>query len=232
MIDAALTGKIISTKRKEKGLTQLQLAQLLNISNRTVSKWENGDGFPDITLLPDIAQQLDITIDELLTGVKPEPIIEIREIEIKSDKNDYKKSREKFLISEIIAFCFSIGANAIGGTTELMLFKLRPFYAFIEIYLMVATVVLFIAAIIIFLTGYVKFKADTNKINAGILTELYAFTVITSITPAFTAFRILSRLFTDTGYFLRYAFLVIYIIALIAFTVIMVKKIRSIKNDD
>lgn len=230
-MDAKVTGKIINTKRKEKGLTQLQLARLLNVSNRTVSKWENGDGFPDITLLPDISKELDVTIDELLTGVKPEPIIEIRNPKNGSDKNDYKKSRSKFLIAEIIAFCLSIGANAIGGTTELMFFDLRPFYAFIEIYLLVATVVLFITAIIIFLIGFVKFKTDNEKVSAGIMTEIYIFTVITAVTPVFIGFRVLSWLFTDTGYFLRYAFLAVCIIALISFTVFTIKKIRSIKNE-
>jgi len=230
-MDAKVTGKIIYAKRKEKGLTQLQLAGLLNVSNRTVSKWENGDGFPDITLLPDISKELDVTIDELLTGVKPEPVIEIREAESKSDKNDYKKSRSKFLIAEIIAFCLSIGANAIGGTTELMFFNLRPFYAFIEIYLLVATVILFIAAMIIFLIGFVKFKTDNEKVSAGIMIEIYIFTVITSVTPVFIVFRVLSWLFTDTGYFLRYAFLAVCIIALISFTVFTIKRIRSIKNE-
>lgn len=230
-MDAKITGRLINEKRKEKGLTQLQLAELLKVSNRTVSKWENGDGFPDISLLPDISKELDITIDELLTGVKPEPVIEIREIEIKNDKNDYKKSRSKFMISEIIAFCLSIGANIIGGTTEVMFFNLYPFYAFIEIYLLVVTVILFIIAIIIFLTGFVKFKSDNDKLNTGILVEIYAFTVITSITPIFTIFRFLCKRYTDTGYFLRYAFLAVCVIALIVFTIIMIRKIRSAKNE-
>lgn len=62
------TGAFIALLRKEKGLTQTALAQKLNISNRTVSKWENGDGFPDITILPEIADILDVTVDELLAG--------------------------------------------------------------------------------------------------------------------------------------------------------------------
>ena len=70
-MDAKLTGKLISEKRKEKGLNQIQLGELLNVSNRTVSKWEKGDGYPDITLLPEIADCLGVTIDELLTGNAP-----------------------------------------------------------------------------------------------------------------------------------------------------------------
>lgn len=57
-------------KRKEKGMTQTALADKLNISNRTVSKWEHGDGFPDITILPKLAQALSVSTDELLKGEK------------------------------------------------------------------------------------------------------------------------------------------------------------------
>lgn len=228
-MDPKTTGKIINEKRREKGLTQIQLAEILNVSNRAVSKWENGDGFPDITLLPVISSALGITIDELLTGNKPEPVIVTVETEKASDR--YKKSRSKFLIAEIIAFCLSIGANAIGGTTELMFFNVYPFYAFIEIYLLVATVVLFIAAIIIFFTAFVRFKTDTDKLSAGVLGELYVFTVITSITPVFTVFRMLSSRYTADGYFLRYLFLGLCVAALTVFTVLMFKKIRRAKNE-
>ena len=70
-MDPKLTGNIIAEKRKALGLNQIQLAERLNVSNRTISKWENGDGYPDITMLCDIADCLDITIDELLTGKTP-----------------------------------------------------------------------------------------------------------------------------------------------------------------
>lgn len=96
-MDAKATGKIINSKRKEKGLTQIQLAELLNVSNRTVSKWENGDGFPDITLLPDIADTLGITIDELLTGKKPEPVVKVIETEKPADKTEQKKHVQNLL---------------------------------------------------------------------------------------------------------------------------------------
>ena len=62
-MDSKKTGAFIAALRKEKGYTQANLAELLNISNRTVSKWENGDGFPDITILPDIALVFGITVD-------------------------------------------------------------------------------------------------------------------------------------------------------------------------
>ncbi|MDY0316143.1 MAG: helix-turn-helix transcriptional regulator [Acholeplasmatales bacterium] len=54
--------------RKEKGFTQLQLAEMLNITDKAVSKWELGEGNPDIGLLPKISQIFGVTVDYLLTG--------------------------------------------------------------------------------------------------------------------------------------------------------------------
>lgn len=61
-------GKRIASLRKEKGLKQEQLAEMLGVSGQAVSKWENDQTCPDITLLPKLAQILGISVDELLTG--------------------------------------------------------------------------------------------------------------------------------------------------------------------
>ncbi|MBO5735323.1 MAG: DUF2807 domain-containing protein [Clostridia bacterium] len=58
-------GRIIAAKRKEKGLTQEGLANLLQITPQAVSKWENGVGLPDVTLIPRIAAALQISVNEL-----------------------------------------------------------------------------------------------------------------------------------------------------------------------
>lgn len=56
----------LKAKRREHGVSQEKLAQFLNVSFQAVSKWENGLAYPDISLLPDIANFFDITVDELL----------------------------------------------------------------------------------------------------------------------------------------------------------------------
>ena len=61
-------GNLIYTLRKEKQLTQLQLAERMNISDKTVSKWERGLGCPDISLLPDLSKILEVNLEELLSG--------------------------------------------------------------------------------------------------------------------------------------------------------------------
>ena len=61
-------GKLISECRKEKGLTQLQLAEKLNITNRAVSKWETGKSCPDASIMMELCDILGITVNDLLSG--------------------------------------------------------------------------------------------------------------------------------------------------------------------
>lgn len=67
-MDCSKVGEIIRMKRVEKALTQKQLADAMNISDKTISKWERGLGCPDVTLLPELSNLLGINIEEILTG--------------------------------------------------------------------------------------------------------------------------------------------------------------------
>lgn len=63
-------GKLIAMLRKEKQMTQLELANKLGVTDRAVSKWENGRGMPDLSLLEPLCSELDISVNELLSGEK------------------------------------------------------------------------------------------------------------------------------------------------------------------
>ena len=69
MKDSSIISKNIALFRKSKGYTQERLGEMLGVTNRAVSKWESGVSMPDITLLPEIAKALDITLEELY-GIK------------------------------------------------------------------------------------------------------------------------------------------------------------------
>lgn len=69
-MNAKLIGATISDLRKKSALTQAELAEKLNISNKTISKWENGQGYPDITHLPMLAKCFGVSIDDLLSEKK------------------------------------------------------------------------------------------------------------------------------------------------------------------
>lgn len=67
-MDAGKTGAYLAALRRAKGMTQQEAAEQLNISNKTVSKWESGGGFPDITVLPALAELYGVTADDILAG--------------------------------------------------------------------------------------------------------------------------------------------------------------------
>jgi len=67
-MDQYVTGAMIRRLRESKGLTQATLADRLAVSDKTVSKWETGKGYPDITLLQPIAAALGVSVTELLSG--------------------------------------------------------------------------------------------------------------------------------------------------------------------
>lgn len=81
-------GKFIAEKRKEKKLTQQQLAEKLGVSDRAISNWENGKNMPDISLFPIISKELDVTVNDLMSGEKV-------------DKKNYQEKFEENIIYTI-----------------------------------------------------------------------------------------------------------------------------------
>ena len=69
-MDAKQFGNFIAKCRKEKNMTQADLAKCLCVSDKTISRWERGVGFPDIQLLAPLAENLEITMSELMTSKK------------------------------------------------------------------------------------------------------------------------------------------------------------------
>lgn len=67
-----IIGKFISQKRKEKNLTQEQLAEKLGVSNKTISKWETGKCMPDYSVIRNLCEELEITVAELMDGESSE----------------------------------------------------------------------------------------------------------------------------------------------------------------
>lgn len=70
-MDNAKIGNLIYQLRKEKNMTQLQLAEKLGISDKAVSKWERGLGSPDLSLMPKLSEILGVDLEKLLTGEMP-----------------------------------------------------------------------------------------------------------------------------------------------------------------
>ena len=118
-MDIIKIGKFIAEKRKEKKLTQEQLGEKLGVTSKTISRWENGNYMPDISLLKPLSEELGVTLNDLISGedVDKEHYQEKLEESIISTI-DYtsKKVKEKSrLIAELILF-FGLGITFLAFT--------------------------------------------------------------------------------------------------------------------
>lgn len=109
-------GNFIAKKRKEKRLTQDQLAEKLGITNRAISNWENGKNMPDLSLFKPLCDELDISINDLMSGEEIEDkhyinTLEENFVNMVSNLEKKRKKNNKFLIisSVILILLIIIG---------------------------------------------------------------------------------------------------------------------------
>ena len=113
-MDQIKIGQFITRKRKEKNLTQEQLAEKLSVSNKTISKWECGKCLPDYSLVEPLCNELDISISELFDGKDSEKNASSAEneqiIKLVKDIQQLKKDKDvrRLYISAIILIVFGI----------------------------------------------------------------------------------------------------------------------------
>ena len=160
-MDLDKIGKFIALNRKNKGLTQEQLAEKLGVTNKTVSRWETGKYMPDLSLLKPLSEELGITLNELLSGEK----IEEQKIVENTERNilntiDYSSKKVENEHKKISIILMILGA--IISISALTIFNKESSWG--SIYSIIG--------IIIFVIGLVrnlkKFK-KVQKIGVGIV---------------------------------------------------------------
>ncbi len=88
-------GRLIAILRKSKGWTQVELAEKLQVSDKTISKWESGAGLPEISQFPTMSKLFDVSIDYLMTGKEPEKeILTISKSELCAKNDDVSLAEE------------------------------------------------------------------------------------------------------------------------------------------
>lgn len=119
MINAGTTGKKIAELRKEKGLTQKDLAEKLNVTDKAVSKWERGINFPGLTVMGNLAEALDTTVIDLLSlekATSEEVVEEVTRLSVFEKEHILQELRIRSylkIIIEIIVFLALIQASKI-----------------------------------------------------------------------------------------------------------------------
>lgn len=136
-------GKFIQTMRKEQSLTQRDLAEKLNISDKTVSKWETGNGLPEVSLMLPLCKLLNISVNELLSGEKLD------------EKQYYKKAEENImdLLKEkaeakkkIIMSVLILLIAMLAGFTLIVIAALLDMEIWLRVLLIVIAVIVMVVA--------------------------------------------------------------------------------------
>ena len=129
-MDQIKIGAFLRQLRKEKELTQEQLAEKLNVSNRTISRWETGSNMPDLSLLVELADFYDIDIRELLNGERKSEKMDKDMKETLDMVSDYSATEKNNMVKGLLVY---IGAIAIIFCALLLinfleLINLNPFF--------------------------------------------------------------------------------------------------------
>ena len=152
-MDQVKIGKFLSDERKAKGYTQKQLSELLGISDKTISKWECGNGFPEASLLLPLCNELEITVNELLTGER----ISQQNYKKKAEENMVNMIREKEENKQKLLLTTMIGV--ISTITFVTLLLVVCFYS--DVITLPIKMVLMVIAISVFGVGlYVAMWGD------------------------------------------------------------------------
>lgn len=128
-MDQKKIGLFIKELRKEKKLTQEQFAEILGVSNRSISRWENGNNLPDFDLVIEIAAYFDITIDEFLNGERKTNMINEEEKDTILKIADYKNNENMAFSKRInLLFIFATVAFVIYSVLDYLDLTSTPGY--------------------------------------------------------------------------------------------------------
>ena len=160
-MDLDKIGKFIALNRKNKGLTQEQLAEKLGVTNKTVSRWETGKYMPDLSLLKPLSEELGITLNELLSGEK----IEEQKIVENTEKNiintiDYSSKKVENEHKKISIILMILGA--IISISALTIFNKESSWC--SIYSIIGIIIFVIGLV----RNFKKFK-KIQKIAIGVI---------------------------------------------------------------
>ena len=155
-MDQIKIGKFIAECRKKNNLTQMQLAEKLNITDRAISKWENGKSMPDSSIMLELCNELKISVNELLSG----ELIEMKDYNQIAEKNLLEMAKKEEVQNKKMMF-YEIVIGYMSSVTFLILL----FTASFAVENIVARIILFILAFLVLIIGVsfaLKIETETG----------------------------------------------------------------------
>lgn len=128
-------GKFLKELRNEKSVTQAELAEVLGVSNRSISRWENGTTMPDFDLLIEMAKYYDVEVGEILDGERKEDIMDKKTEKLMLKIADYNNVERNFFSKRMcIMFTIAIAGMAVYMVIDLMgLSAVEPYETVVNI---------------------------------------------------------------------------------------------------
>lgn len=149
-------GKFIAECRKKNNLTQMQLAEKLNITDRAISKWENGKAMPDSSIMLELCNELKISVNELLSG----EMIEMKDYNQIAEKNLLEMAKKEEVQNKKMMFY-----EMVIGYMSSVTFLILLFTASFAVENIVARIILFILAFLVLIVGIsfaLKIETETG----------------------------------------------------------------------
>ena len=113
-MDKQKTGELIRNARIKKGYTQVELGDLIGVTNKAISRWEKGESFPDISVIEELSRVLDIRIQDIVIGDVTEPDSETAVTEVVRAAKLQDKVKKRKFISSVVS-CIAAGYMIVCG---------------------------------------------------------------------------------------------------------------------
>ena len=168
-MDTIKTGNFLRELRKEKNLTQEQLADVFNVSARTVSRWETGSNMPDISILVEIADYYQLDVREILNGERnkelPADTSALKEVAEYADKEQEKLALHTriYAIAGIVGMITYLCLRTFGNSDNIIV-NLVASVALILVYAALASSLIYTSARLQTLQRKIKMKIRKNLI--------------------------------------------------------------------
>ncbi len=156
-MDQTKIGAFLKTLRKEKELTQEQLAEKLNVSNRSISRWETGSTLPDISILIELSEFYGVDIKEIINGERKSEDMNEETKELMNTVVDYTSRDKEIILEKTQKYSGLAGVSLLAGILLAVFDFSNKFYQITEVLFGVALIL--IIAIWLLCSG----KADEMK---------------------------------------------------------------------
>ena len=156
-MDQIRSGRLIAEERKKKGYTQRQLAEKLNISDKTISKWECGNGFPEVSLLLPLCDELGITVNDLLSG----ELVSGEDYQKKAENNMVEMIREREANKKQFTLTLLLGGVSLAAFLTLLIVVC----VYTDVIPLTVKLILLAIACVIFTVGVTAVMEGQRKIG-------------------------------------------------------------------